>query len=68
MKANELQSLGIKELNGKLDEIRRELIKVNGQIATGTTPKNPGQVRNYKKTIARIHTLIKQKEEKSDKK
>lgn len=68
MNIKELQPLGLKELNDKLDEIRRELIKVNGQISTGTNPKNPGQVKNYKKTIARIHTLLKQKEGKSDKK
>lgn len=68
MKIKELQPLGLNELNEKLDETRKELIKINGQIATGTSPKNPGQVKNYKKTIARIHTLLTQKEGKFDKK
>lgn len=68
MKIDELKLLGLKELNDNLDETRKELIKINGQIATGTTPKNPGQVKNYKKTVARINMLLKQKEEKSDKK
>ena len=66
MKGKELQSLGLKELNDKLNETRRELIKINAQVATGTSPKNPGQVRNYKKTIARINQLLQQKEAKKE--
>lgn len=62
MKAKELQSIGLKDLKEKLDETRKELIKINGQIATGTAPKNSGQVRNYKKTIAKINMILQQKE------
>jgi len=52
------------ELSQKLDELRKELIKENAAVASGTTPKNPGSLRAMKKNIARILTLIHQKEAK----
>ena len=61
MKMNNLTSMNVEDLNAKVKELRKELIKHNAQIATGTTPKSPGQVRQTKKTIARILTVLKQK-------
>ena len=61
MKRNELMKLGDKELKDKLKELKKELIKVNAQIATGTVPENPGNVKNIKKNIARIFTKFNQK-------
>ena len=46
--------MGKEELDNKLKDLRKELMKLNAQIATGTTPKSPGQVRQIKKTIAKI--------------
>ncbi len=46
------------ELHAKILELRKELIKLNAQTATGTTPKNPMQIRTNKKYIARIMTAI----------
>ncbi len=60
MKINEIKNLDDKSLNEKLSELKKELIKINAQIAIGTTPKNPGQVKNIKKTIARI-MIVKKK-------
>ena len=41
----------------KLKELELELIKLNAQVATGTPPKNAGQLRRLKKDIARIMLL-----------
>ena len=57
MRAKEIRALPKEELTNKLSELKRELIKNNAQIATGTTPKSPGQMRELKKTIARILTI-----------
>ncbi|MBW2996071.1 50S ribosomal protein L29 [Candidatus Woesearchaeota archaeon] len=66
MKAKDLRSMSKQELNSKLEELRKEMIKHNAQISTGTTPKSPGQVREIKKTIAKILTIVgTQKEEPS---
>jgi ribosomal protein L29 len=49
------------ELESRLSELRKELIKLNTQVATGTTLKSPGQVKKIKKNIARLLTELKQK-------
>jgi ribosomal protein L29 len=46
------------ELQAKILELRKELIKLNAQTATGTTPKNPRQIRTTKKYIARLLTAL----------
>ncbi|MFH1915887.1 MAG: 50S ribosomal protein L29 [Nanoarchaeota archaeon] len=60
MKFKELQGLSTEELQKKEDELSFELMKLNSQVASGTTPKNPSQIRNIKKNIAKIKTLITQ--------
>ncbi len=61
MKFKELQKLSDADVEKRLKETQIELIKLNGQVATGTTPKSPGQIKNLKRTIAKIHTLRSQK-------
>lgn len=51
------------EREAKLKELELELIKLNSQVATGTPPKNAGDVRRIKKDMARI-MLINSIEEK----
>ena len=58
-KKKELASMTEADLLGKMEELKKELIKENAQVATGTVPKNPGQIRAMKKTVARIMTLLK---------
>ena len=49
---NELQ------LNGKLVELEKELLKLNGQRAMHTALENPGKVKLIRKTKARILTRL----------
>ena len=58
----ELKNMNKGDLKAKLLELRKELIKENAQIAVGTTPKSPGQIKQMKKTIARIIQLLNNKE------
>lgn len=51
-----------KELNEKYVELRKELMNINVQISSGTTPKSPGQVRVIKKSIAKILNELKNRE------
>lgn len=57
MNIKELQDLSPKEREEKRNEIELELMKERAQIAAGTSPKNPGLLREHKKTLARIKTL-----------
>ena len=64
----ELRALGPVELSTKLNELHKELIKLNAQVATGTAIKSPGMVKKTKKTIARIHLILSEKKTKEAKK
>lgn len=57
MKYKELSTLKPEELDKQEQQAKLELIKLQAQVATGTAPKNPGQIRQIKKTVARIHTV-----------
>ncbi|MBW2968452.1 50S ribosomal protein L29 [Candidatus Woesearchaeota archaeon] len=50
------------EIQAKLIELGKELIKLNAQAATGTPPKNPMQIRTTKKNMARLKTALRGKE------
>ena len=67
---NDFKQMNEVQLNEKLLDLRKELMKINTQISTGTTPENPGRVGEVKKTIARIITVInlKKREPKKEKK
>ncbi len=61
MKSKEIRSMSKSALDEKILELKKELIKVNAQVAIGTALKNPGQVRKIKKTMARILTVEHEK-------
>ncbi len=58
MKAKEIRLMNKEDLKSKLEELRKELIKFNAQISTGTIPKSPGHVKQVKKNIAKILTIM----------
>ena len=60
-KIRELWNMKEEELESQMSELRKELIKANSQVASGSAPKNPGQIRFNKKTIARINTILHKK-------
>ncbi len=58
MKRKEVMDLDKGEYQNKLAEFRKELIKLNAQASTGTAMKSPGLIKQAKKNIARIMTLM----------
>lgn len=61
-KFKEISSMGKEELKKKLVELKKELIKTNAQVATGTIPKNPSSIGNTKRMVARILFLLGRKD------
>ena len=61
MKANELLTLNKAELEGKAKELKEELFNLRFQNAIGQL-NNSGRIREVKKTIARVLTVITEKE------
>ena len=58
LKKSELKRMEEPALLEKRNELRKEMIKINAQLSTKTTPENPGRIRAVKKTIARINTML----------
>ncbi len=63
MKAKELRLMNDFDLENKVIELKKELMKINSQIAIGTVPKSPGKVREMKRAIAKIITIKRQKQQ-----
>lgn len=57
----ELKNLSEKELIERKTDVQKRLLKVYAQIASGTVPENPGNVKNMKKTLAHIIQLTTKK-------
>ncbi|HEY4662821.1 MAG TPA: 50S ribosomal protein L29 [Candidatus Humimicrobiaceae bacterium] len=61
MKISEIKEQNKEELETKLLDIKKTLFNLKFQKATGQLD-NPVKIRNLRKDIARIKTLIKEKE------
>ena len=60
-KASELRELGNEELLNKLREAKEELFNLRFQAATGQLESH-GRLRTVKKDIARIYTVVRERE------
>ena len=61
MKAKELKNLSAEELSKKLDDLKKDLFMLRMQHATKQLD-NPMRLNAVKKDIARIKTIIREKE------
>ena len=61
MKAKELKNLSVDELYVKLNELKKDLFMLRMQHATNQLD-NPMQIAAVKKDIARVKTIIREKE------
>ena len=68
MKSKELKVMSELDLKNKELELKKELMKINSQIAIGTLPKSPGKIKYMKRAIAKILTIRQQKQKGGNKK
>ena len=61
MKINDIKTLTVSELNAKLKELNSELFNLRFSHATRSLA-NPMAFHNIKKDIARVKTVIREKE------
>ncbi len=61
VKANKIKELSVSELNSELSELKKELFKLRFQLATNNLD-NPMRVKSVKKDIARIKTVMKERQ------
>lgn len=64
MKTKELQEMrenSVEEMNKKVLELKAELFNLRFQLATGQL-ENPMRIKDVKKSIAQVKTIIKEQE------
>ncbi|MGI6365860.1 MAG: 50S ribosomal protein L29 [Bacillota bacterium] len=61
MKAKEIREMSAVELQRRLDELKTELFNLRFQLATGQLD-NPLQIKRVRKDIARVKTIIRERE------
>ena len=61
MKAKEVRQMSEKELNSNLIDLKAELFNLRFQLATGQLD-NPLKIGLVRKNIARVKTIIKERE------
>lgn len=61
MRAEEIRGLSQKDLTGQLEESRRELFNLRFRLATKQLT-NHREVRRVKKKIARMETILRERE------
>jgi len=65
LRAKEIRKMKPEDVDKKLEDLKKEMMKVMMQIAQGTVPEKPGRVKTIKRTIARILTIKKEGAKKS---
>ena len=61
MKVEELRKLSNEELNSKITETKKELFNLRLKNSTGQLEK-PSELRNLRKAVARMKTILKERE------
>ena len=61
MKANEIRSLSVEELESKLIDLKKDLFMLRMQHATNHLD-NPVKISAVRRDIARVKTVIREKE------
>ncbi len=60
MKINEIRKMSLSDLENELGELKQELFKLRFSLATNGLD-NPMKIKEVKKDIARINTVITEK-------
>ncbi len=58
----EIRAMNRDEMIGKLRELRDELARTKTTLGAGGTIENTAKIKDLKRTIARLLTIIKEKE------
>ena len=61
MKANEIRSMSVEELQTKLQDLKKDLFNLRLQHATNQLD-NPIKIAQVKKDIARVKTIIREQQ------
>jgi large subunit ribosomal protein L29 len=60
---SQIREMTPEERNRRLDEMKTELSKLRTMISAGGSVENPGRVKELRKTIARLKTVMREEEQ-----
>jgi len=61
LRPSEIRDMNVEEMRAKLRELRTELARARATVAAGGSPENPARIRELRRTIARVITIMKEK-------
>ena len=61
MKNSEIRKLTTEQIGKKIDETKEELFNLRMKQATGTL-ENPSRIKDLRKLVARLKTILKERE------
>ncbi|MBP2024915.1 50S ribosomal protein L29 [Peptoniphilus stercorisuis] len=61
MKTKDIRQMSSEDLNKKVTELKNELFNLRFRLATGQLD-NPSSIKSVKKDIARVKTILRQRE------
>ena len=67
MKVKEIRAMNKTDLDSRLVELKKDLMKIKAEVSV-SNPKNPGRVKQIKRTIARIITVQNKNQKEADRK
>jgi large subunit ribosomal protein L29 len=62
MEAEELRNMTPDEIRGALAEMQQDLMHERGVAAMGGQPPDPGRIRTLRKNVARIKTIMNERD------
>lgn len=62
LRKEEIREMSVEEMYEKLGELKSEFSREKAMCALGSAPENPGRIGELRRTIARIKTLISERE------
>ena len=63
LKIKDIREMSLEDREEKLKELREELMHERGVAAMGGSPPNPGKIRQLRKSISRLLTVIREEKE-----
>jgi len=64
LKIKDIREMSPEDREEKLKELREELMHERGVAAMGGSPPNPGKIKQLRKSISRLLTVIREEKEK----
>lgn len=62
LRMSQIREMPSEERDRRLDEMKTELSKLRTMISAGGSVENPGRVKELRKTIARLKTVMREEE------